>query len=217
VASRGKHERRPETIVGRYVPIPHSVMDSAAFRAASFPARALLLELGYQHNGCNNGHLQLCASWLAKRGFSRSSDVLHRAKAHLIELQLIVETRKGGLNYGPSLYALTWHAITDFRGLDIQHGEYRKGAYALMNAVPKINTAAPPHGASCSALRSETAPPNGAAIARTDPPRGAKTPVFEASAAPSDGDNLTIAIPRGGSREAKKRRVLLVAEALEAE
>ncbi|TCJ16092.1 hypothetical protein EZJ19_05735 [Parasulfuritortus cantonensis] len=105
-------------------------MDSVAFTGASHTAKALLLELGRQLNGRNNGHLQLTESWLIKRGWSRNTPA--RARAELIERGLIVQTRQGGRNIGASLYAVTWLSINNYVGLDIGPRNYHPGAWALM-------------------------------------------------------------------------------------
>ena len=55
-----KKQKRPvEAISGLYGAIPHAVMDGVAFKGASYPAKSLLFELMRQHNGKNNGQLQL--------------------------------------------------------------------------------------------------------------------------------------------------------------
>ena len=58
-----------EAVSGRYAPIPHSLLDSAAFQACGYMAKALLFELVRQHNGSDNGHLRLSRAWLAGRGW----------------------------------------------------------------------------------------------------------------------------------------------------
>ncbi len=111
---------------------------------ASHPARSLLLELGRQLNGRNNGHLQLTESWLTKRGWARNTPA--RARNELIERGLIVLTRQGGKNIGPSFFAVTWLTIDNFIGLDIGRANYHRGAWALMDKMPmpSRSTATPP-------------------------------------------------------------------------
>ena len=144
-----KKQKRPvEAIKGLYSAIPHAVLDSVAFKGASYPAKALILDLMRQHSGNNNGHLHLAYSWLEGRGW-KSRDVIHRAKAVLLERQLLIQTRQGGLNMGASQYAVTWLAISNFVGLDIQAKSYHPGACTFMNELPmgmKITHASPPNG-----------------------------------------------------------------------
>jgi hypothetical protein len=133
--SQKKQKRPSEAVDGRYSAIPHSVMDGAAYIGASHPAKALLLELMRQHSGSNNGHLHLSFSWLESRGW-KSRDVIQRGKKELVDRNLIIQTRQGGLNAGASLFALTWLSISNFVGLDIQAKDYCRGAWASMDKLP---------------------------------------------------------------------------------
>src|SRR4051812_23347854 len=93
-----------ERVSGRFSALPHAVLDSVAFMGASHTAKALIYELARQHAGLNNGHFQLANSYLKKRGWT-SNDVIQRAKKELVERQLIVKTKMGGLNAGADLWA----------------------------------------------------------------------------------------------------------------
>lgn len=164
VVMADKKQKRPvEAINGLYSAIPHAVLDSVAFKGASYPAKALMLDLMRQHSGNNNGHLHLSYSWLEGRGW-KSRDVIHRAKAVLIERHILIQTRQGGLNIGASRYAVTWLAISNFVGLDIQAKSYHPGAWAFMNELPmgkKITHASPPSGKGYPANRYSPSPPAG--------------------------------------------------------
>lgn len=154
-------QKRPvEAVTGRYGAIPHAILDSAAYRLASHPAKALLFELLRQHTGGNNGHLHLATGWLAERGWN-SRDVIQRAKTELQERRLILQTRQGGMNMGASLYALTWLDITNFVGLQITAREYHRGAWALMDPLPtgrQNASAVPRHGPDNTGKRNRTSP-----------------------------------------------------------
>ena len=160
-----------EAISGLYGAIPHVVLDSTAFKGASHPAKALLFDLIRQHNGNNNGHLHLSFSWLAKRGWN-SRDVIQRARSELIERGLLIQTRQGGLNIGPSRFALTWLHISNFVGLDIQGKDYHHGAWVFMDKAPmavKNTNAVPLNGKGNPASRYSTAPAAGTGESRTVP------------------------------------------------
>ena len=149
-------KRVPEEVSGRYVPLPHSVLDAPAFASCSCMAKSLLLELLRQHNGSNNGHIRLSRGWLTKRGWNSVSSIVS-ARRELIRSRLIVQTRHGGLRNGSHLFALTWLPITNFVGLDIGRAEYHPGAYLLpIPPTPKKN-GCPSHGhgkrASCPSER----------------------------------------------------------------
>lgn len=106
-------------ISGRFFALPNVILNSAAFCNLSFPAARLLLDLGEQFNpnhrarNCgNNGDLCCAFSVMQRRGW-RSKATLAKARDELLASGLIEQTRQGGLNVGPSLYALTWHPIDE--------------------------------------------------------------------------------------------------------
>ena len=167
-----KKQKRPvEAISGLYGAIPHAVMDGNAFKGASYPAKALLFELMRQHSGKNNGHLQLSFSWLQGRGW-KSRDVIQRARDEIIERGLLIQTRQGGLNIGPSRYAVTWLTISNFVGLEIQGKDYHPGAWGFMDTLPvakQNTTTSPPNGKGNTASRYSPPPPAGTGNARSVP------------------------------------------------
>tara|TARA_B110000977_G_scaffold30692_1_gene40427 strand:- start:11 stop:397 length:387 start_codon:yes stop_codon:yes gene_type:complete len=75
----------------------------------------LLIDLGYQYNGYNNGDLCASLSVMRKRGWN-SNQQLAKALKELLERNLIVQTKQGGLNLGPNLYAITWQPINECNG-----------------------------------------------------------------------------------------------------
>lgn len=126
---------RSESISGRYAAIPWVVIDSDSFKGASDKAKALLFALMRQHNGSNNGHLHLAKKWLYNQGWTCHENNT-KARKELIERGLIVQTKWGGLNMGPDLFALTWYDISNYIGLDITAKGYSRGAYSLCNLPP---------------------------------------------------------------------------------
>lgn len=95
---------------GPFFAITVSVMQSSAYLALSHAARSLLLEIALQFKGDNNGRLLASKAHLSKRGWN-SADVIQRAKAQLIESQLIFETVKGARPNRASWYAITWQSL----------------------------------------------------------------------------------------------------------
>jgi hypothetical protein len=75
----------------------------------------LLIDLGSQYNGYNNGDLCASLSLMRKRGWN-SNQQLAKALKELLERNLIVQTKQGGLNLGPNLYAITWEPIHECNG-----------------------------------------------------------------------------------------------------
>lgn len=113
---RWKHKGRSDS--GGFFRLPHAVMDSPNYRAASAKAIKLLADLGFQFRGSNNGDLSAAWGIMKARGW-KSRDTRDRALRELLELGLIEKTRQGGLHWC-SLYALTWLAIDECGGkLDV--------------------------------------------------------------------------------------------------
>jgi len=142
--TRKDKQKFPEQLDGTFSALPHSVLDSQAYMGASFKAKAMLVEAARQLNGKNNGHLQLSAAWLKKRGWT-SNDTFHAAIEELLARRLLVKTRQGGLNIGPSWYAVTWLVISNFVGLELRPQEYHRGAYRFMDTLqvpPKLKSLA---------------------------------------------------------------------------
>ena len=106
---RERFKSRKDT--GWFMRIPVEVLDSPGYRALSFKARALLLDLGAQYRGRNNGDLAAPWSWMKARGW-KSKDTLRRALLELLASGMIEQTRQGGLHC-PSLFAFTWLPIDD--------------------------------------------------------------------------------------------------------
>lgn len=97
-------------IKGGFLAIPHDVLRSEAYCSLSPSAVKLLVDIAGQFTGNNNGDLTACMSLMSDRGW-RSTATLHRAKRELLQAGLIEQTRQGGMNMGPTLYAVTWKPI----------------------------------------------------------------------------------------------------------
>ena len=217
-----------ESVSGRYTALPHSLLDSVAFVGASHMARSLLYELMRQHNPQvgstgkgNNGHLHLSCKWLKSRGW-KSNDSIQKAKLELLTQGLIIKTREGGLNNGADKYALTWMAITNYVGLDIQAKDYQPGAYQLLgpfaqppakrqpgeppppprlkpSPVSRNSPAHVPPSKCHTAYRNSLAPCTGTVNAATAPCTGTRAGIFGTSTAPCTGNNVTVTtVPPAG-------------------
>lgn len=131
-------ESRDKCDKGGFVRLPWSVLKSRAFIQASPYARMLLIDLAMQYRGDNNG--DLCAAWklMQPRGW-RSEETLQKAKRELLDLGLIVETRKGARPNKASLYAVTWFALDPCGGkLEMSPAGFPRGAYKLRDSLPPI-------------------------------------------------------------------------------
>jgi hypothetical protein len=89
--------------------LPKEVIEHDNFMKLSPHGNKLLIDIGQQYLGKNNG--DLCATWsfMVARGW-KSRDTLNDALRELEYYGLIVQTQMGGLNR-PSLYALGWNRI----------------------------------------------------------------------------------------------------------
>ncbi len=123
---------------GAFVPLPLSVLESRAYIEAGPHARMLLVDLALQYRGDNNG--DLCAAWkvMKLRGW-RSEETLQKAKRALLDLRLIVETRKGARPNKCSLYAVTWCALDHCGGkLDMLPQSFPRSAYRQRDPLPPM-------------------------------------------------------------------------------
>lgn len=123
---------------GAFIQLPMSVLNSRAYIDCSPYARMLLFDLLAQYRGNNNGDLSPCWKFMRPRGW-RSEATLMKAKRELIEVELIVETRKGARPNKASLYAVTFYALDDCGGkLEMSPRSFPRGAYKLRDPLPQI-------------------------------------------------------------------------------
>ena len=96
------------------------LLDCNDFIALKGNSIKLLIDIGRQFNGYNNGDLCASLSVLRKWGWN-SNQQITKALGELIDKNLIMLTKQGGLNMGPNLYAITWQPIHDCKGkLDVK-------------------------------------------------------------------------------------------------
>ena len=146
--TRLKIRKRLET--GTFLRVPTDVLKCAAFRSLSTKAKALILDIGTQYNGHNNGHL--CASWafMKQQGWV-SKQTLQNAMEELVGKGLLELTRQGGRNRC-SLVGFTWMPIDAGRvtvALDVPttrvaSGLWRRCSEAMAGDVAKENASASP-------------------------------------------------------------------------
>ena len=132
----GKSKREP----GRFLALPAAVTNSPAFVRLSPYAVKLLIDIGSQYKGHNNG--DLCAAWkiMKPRGW-RSEATLHKAKQELLNANFITEMRKGRRPNVCALYALTWLDLDPSDKHDFGKGGFQRGAWKtpepLVKPAPK--------------------------------------------------------------------------------
>lgn len=153
----------------RFLAIPHVVLTSPGWRAAGHTARSLLLDIATQHTGSNNGRLVATGAYLEPLGW-RSHDTITRALRELQACGLLLETRKGARPNRPAWFALTWCALGNVDGLEIDRSLYRRGDYL---APEKNAPLIPSGGVAARAI----APSGGVVVPLPTPSDGAMRPV----------------------------------------
>ncbi len=120
----GKKAKKPSNWTdidgGAAFVIPYTLLRHSNFKRIGPFTCKLILDLGKQYTGFNNGFL--CASWSLMQDQGWNSPVtLSKAVAEAEHYQLIVRTQQGGLNR-PNLHAFTWRRIDEKAGrhLDMQ-------------------------------------------------------------------------------------------------
>ena len=191
----------PQRVEGPYIAIGHRILDHPAFQALSFSAVCLLLEVARQHNGANNGHYLICANALKKRGW-KSAGTVQKAKDELIAAGFIVQTRQGGLNIGPSRFALGWYPIQNWQGLDIREGGFVRGGWHFdlkLATVPRNHS---------SENRNQTDSKFGLINPSVDSITESLEAENAAALVPKSGNNL-ITIPQPNQRKGRMKKVVV--------
>lgn len=95
------------------------VLESHEYSLLSGNAVKLLLDLGSQYRGNNNGDLGVWWKLMRSKGW-KSKATLYRALNELEAAEFILRTRQGGMNRA-NLFALTWFPIDECSGkLDVR-------------------------------------------------------------------------------------------------
>lgn len=117
--SYSKAKGRSITYKG-YFHLFRELLDCEDFISLKGNSLKLLIDIGSQYNGFNNGDLCASMSVLKKRNWN-SNQQLNKALKELLAKNLIMQSKQGGLNAGPTLYAITWQPIDECQGrLEIQ-------------------------------------------------------------------------------------------------
>ncbi|RII84029.1 hypothetical protein CJO09_01990 [Neopusillimonas maritima] len=118
---------------GRFLALPHVVLESEAFKSLTGQQIKLLLDIAMQltTNYSNNGRLSASWRYLSeKRGWT-SKDTIRRALTVLEERGLILCTRKGRMPNVAAWYAVTWHPLFHHNDMDVGPQALPRGAYRL--------------------------------------------------------------------------------------
>jgi len=117
--SKSYSKSKGRTGTGRFLSIPKQVADSKAYAELGGWSVKLIVDIGKNYNGRNNGDLSAAFSQLQECGW-KSKGTLNKAIKELIAHGFIELTRQGG-KHKASLYALTWKSIDECDGkLDVK-------------------------------------------------------------------------------------------------
>lgn len=124
----GRSVSRKKEFPGGFLMLPAELLNCPKYRALSARSVKLLIDIGSQYNGKNNG--DLCAAWkvMKPKGW-RSEQTLNAAKKELLEAGFIAETRKGRRPNLCSLYGITWKPLNPNPKMDIQPFAFPVGAW----------------------------------------------------------------------------------------
>lgn len=112
----------------QYFGLPHRLIHTKKYKTLSSHAVKLMVDIGVQYHGFNNG--DLCIAWkLMKEMGWKSRSTLYKAKVELLKAGFIMVTRQGGRNRA-TLYAITWKGIDDCKGkLDVSSTTIAPGGW----------------------------------------------------------------------------------------
>lgn len=127
---------------GGFLALPHAVSHSIAYRNLSAIAVKLLIDIGSQYKGNNNGDLTAAWKIMQPRGW-KSQDTLNRAKKELLDAGFIAETRKGKLPNTCSLYGLTWLDLNPSEKHDYKPYAFPKGAWTKPPTLKPVKKSLP--------------------------------------------------------------------------
>ncbi|MDP1672845.1 MAG: hypothetical protein Q8L65_06970 [Burkholderiales bacterium] len=143
--SKAKRER------GGFLAMPFNVLNSRTYAGLSAHAVKLLLDLGSQYRGDNNGDLSAAWKLMKPKGW-RSEETLAKAKQELLRAGFIIEMRKGRRPNVCSLYALTWQALDPSTKHDAGPKGFTFGAWKANEPMPAIKPRVPTTGGKITPL-----------------------------------------------------------------
>ncbi|MFT8276597.1 hypothetical protein ACMSSJ_13800 [Kerstersia gyiorum] len=117
---------------GRFLALPHVVLESEAFKSLSGQQIKLLVDIAMQLtvNYSNNGRLSASWRYLSEERGWTSKDTIRRALTALEERSLIFCTRKGRMPNVAAWYAVTWSSLHHHPDMDVGPQSLPRGEYA---------------------------------------------------------------------------------------
>lgn len=122
---------------GAFLAIPATVLNSQTYARLSAHAVKLLLDIGSQYRGDNNGDLIAAWKLMHLKGW-KSEETLAKAKQQLLRAGFVIEMRKGYRPNVCSLYALTWQALDPSPKHDFEPAGFKFGAWKANEPVQLV-------------------------------------------------------------------------------
>lgn len=132
MTSKRRQQARHNRDGGRFLALPHVVMESKAFMTLTGHQIKLLLDVAMQLNAGNANNGQLTASWKylsEDRGWT-SKNTMTRSINALIDRGLLFRTRIGRFPNTAAWYAITWAPLHHHPDMDCGPQDLPRGAYA---------------------------------------------------------------------------------------
>lgn len=132
MASKRKQQARHNRDGGRFLALPHVVMESEAFKSLTGHQVKLLLDVCMQLDPSYSNNGRLTASWVylsEKRGWT-SRDTMTKSLRVLLDRGLLFRTRVGRLPNKAAWFAATWHPLVHHPDMDCGEQALPRGEYA---------------------------------------------------------------------------------------
>lgn len=108
--SKGRKDGGPSFLM-----LHHHMLQHPNYAKLSARAVKMLVDIGSQYNGKNNGDLAATRSIMLPKGWT-SNDQRQKAIQELLDSGFLVRTRPGSRLKDPALYAITWLKIDECNG-----------------------------------------------------------------------------------------------------
>jgi len=129
---------------GPVVVIPHCVLNSEAYITLSSNAIRLLFDIAQQYNKWNNGALLASFRYMSEKRGWKSADMLSKAKAELLERDLLIQTVQGQRPNKASWYAMGWWELDKIIGLEISEKNFPRSSYRNWTQTNAVTKRKPP-------------------------------------------------------------------------
>lgn len=137
MTTKRKQQARHNRDGGRFLALPHVVMESEAFKSLTGHQIKLLLDVAMQLGTDNNGRLTASWKYLSEdRGWT-SRDTMTKSIRVLLDRGLLFRTRIGHMPNKIAWFAVTWQPLHHHPDMDCGPQSLPRGAYAHWKPLVK--------------------------------------------------------------------------------